>query len=77
MDINLAERFQKSKEKLVRRQKLMQLLQDILSGKIDSSRLSEENLGNSRQPYVSINDRSSYNYGYMTTCEMPYTDARQ
>lgn len=74
---NLVERFQKSKEKLIKRQKLMQLLQDILSGKINSSRLSEESLGNSRKPYISTNDRSSYNYGYMTTCEMPYTDSRQ
>lgn len=56
-----------------RRQKLFHLIEMILDGKIDSSKVPLQKIFNQRGPrqrYVSPKDRGSYNYGYMELDEM-------
>ena len=55
-------------ERLERRQKLFQLIELILQGKIDGSKTPLARIFNQsgpRQQYVSPKDRGEYNYGYM------------
>lgn len=56
-----------------RRQKLFHILELILDGKIDSSKVPLSKIFNQlgpRQQYVSPKDRASYNSGYMEAHEM-------
>lgn len=51
-----------------RRQRLFQILELILSGKVDSSKTPLAAIFDQkgpRQSYISPKDRGSYNYGYM------------
>jgi hypothetical protein len=54
------------------RLQLLELLNKIESGEYEDSVLSElfSNYLGARKEYISPKDRSSYNYGYMTTTEM-------
>jgi hypothetical protein len=55
-------------DRLKRREKLFRILQLIMSGKIDSSKIPMDRIFNQlgpRQQYVSPKDRGSDNYGYM------------
>jgi hypothetical protein len=72
-DIDTTKKYIEKQEKTKRRQKLFQILEGILSGKMDSSktplaRIFNQNLP--RQQYVSPKDRSTFNYGYMDSSEM-------
>jgi len=55
-----------------RRQKLFQILEMILSGKIDASKTPLARIFNQdgpRQQYVSPKNRADFNYGYMESNE--------
>lgn len=62
--IDVMERRRRSE----RRQRLFELLELILAGKVDSSKTPLAAIFNQkgpRQSYISPKDRASYNYGYM------------
>ena len=69
-----AERKLKRRKRMKRRKKLMEILQAILSGEIDSKKVPTDQLFNvqysPRAEYVSPGDRSQYNYRYMEIDEM-------
>jgi hypothetical protein len=61
------------RKKLLRAILLKKLINQILSGEFDNTTDLPDELFNNqlhpRQKYISTKDRSSYNYGYMTSSE--------
>lgn len=71
--IEEAKDLMEKRRKTERRQKLFQILELILEGKIDSSKTPLAKIFNQtgpRKQYVSPQDRASHNYGYMELDEM-------
>lgn len=72
--IDDAEKAVERRKRSERRQKLFDIIQLILSGKIDSSETPLAGIFNQqgpRQTYVSPQNRGGYNYGYMQDSELP------
>ena len=69
-----AEKQTERRERMKRRKKLLSILQAILSGEIDSTKMPVDeyfNMNNTpRMEYVGPKDRSQYNYRYMEVDEM-------
>jgi hypothetical protein len=66
--IDEAQNMVSRSNRLKRREKLFKILQLIMSGKIDSSKISMDKIFSQlgpRQEYISPKDRGSDNYGYM------------
>ena len=71
--IDKAKKLMERRQEAKRRQKLFHILELIIDGKIDSSKVNIGKIYNQkgpRQTYVSPKDRASYNYGYMEVDEM-------
>lgn len=71
--IDEAENFMERTKRSERRQKLFDIINGILSGKINSSRTPLHKIFNQKGPrktYISPKDRATYNYGYMEESEM-------
>ena len=79
----LADSIANEQQPRVRRKKLLELLDKIVRGEIDSSEITidelfkmhtgvrdQYQLGGPRRQYISPADRSSYDYGYMKIPEM-------
>jgi len=80
MDLDIVQRNSERDERLNRRQILLQIIDLILNGKIDSSKTPLDKIFNQkgpRQEYVSPKDRGGYNYGYQDTYgntgQIPFT----
>lgn len=79
--MSFEEKF-KRKMQQARRKEIMSLIQRILRGEINSSKVPldqlfqlytserDQYLSGPRKEYISPADRSGYNYGYMTSGEM-------
>lgn len=68
-----AMRQEKRRRRLRRRQKLFQILQHILNGDIDSSKIPLSKLFSQKPPrleYISPRDRGGFNYRYMEADEI-------
>jgi hypothetical protein len=72
--LETAEELMERRKRSARRQKLFEILNLILEGKIDSSETPLAPIFNQqgpRQVYISPRDRSSYNYGYCDMEQLP------
>ena len=72
--LSKAEEKVRRRERVKRRRELLDIIRDILEGKIDSSKQPIQPYFNNRlsprAEYISPRDRSQYNYGYMEIDEM-------
>jgi hypothetical protein len=72
VDIGKAKQNIERNERLNRRKRLFQILRDISTGKVDSSKKLLEPIFNQngpRQTYISPKDRGTYNSGGMQSSE--------
>jgi hypothetical protein len=72
-DILEAEELTRKRSRNARRKRLIAFLKMILSGAVNSKRFPVQRVfepNSPRREYISPDDRSTYNYGYMETDEM-------